>query len=319
MGLYKQEKCIFTGCDVKPIINGIDAIEYVLEINGNRHLLRLSPYANQWAGDDEFFKKNKNIFFALLYNNDWFENEEQYIDIEDLKLLIDRKFIPKSPEDKLENLFLKLFSFQEEDGEWKSFESDYYDNILWKILYFKSRSELNYYTEVLDSNGLIEAKYNNTLDRPGILEGYRITFEGLNWAIKLKEEGGNSNKCFVAMSFRAETANIRKAIKEALDATGYVPIIIDEQNIDSDKTINDEIIANLKRCNFCISDFTYHSKGVYFESGFALGQGKKVIYTCREDEFKNAHFDLRPLQHIVYENEEQLKKDLIHKIDAWIK
>ena len=76
--------------------------------------------------------------------------------------------------------------------------------------------------------------------------------------------------------------------------TGFEPILIDERNIDSDRTINDEIIANLKKCKFCIADFSYHSNGVYFESGFALGQNKKVIYTCLDREFEKAHFDIRP-------------------------
>ena len=319
MGLYEQKTCIFTGLKTQPIINGIDAIEYFIEINNKRHLIRLPYYATQWPIDDDFFKENQNIFFALLYNDDWFEDEQQYIELDGLKSLLARKVLPKTPEDKLENLFLKFFSYQKEDGEWIQFKSDYYDNLLWKLLYFKSLKELNYYVEVLDSRNLIEAKFSRTKDRPGLLENFRITFEGLSYAIKLKDEGNKSNKCFVAMSFKPETIKIRTAIKEALEKTGFNPIIIDEQNIDSDKTINDEIIANLKRCNFCISDFTFHSMGVYFESGFALGQGKKVIYTCRHDEFKKAHFDLRPLQHIIYENEEQLKNDLINKIEAWIK
>ena len=121
------------------------------------------------------------------------------------------------------------------------------------------------------------------------------------------------------MSFRDETKKIRNAIKNALIETGFEPILIDEKNIDSEKTINDEIISSLKKCKFCIADFTFHSKGVYFESGYALGQRKKVIYTCREDEFKNAHFDIRPLQHIIYKTEQELEKDLINKIEAWIK
>lgn len=84
-------------------------------------------------------------------------------------------------------------------------------------------------------------------------------------------------------------------------------------------SFNDEIISSLKKCKFCISDFTFHSNGVYFENGYALGQKKKVIYTCREDEFKKAHFDIRPLQHIIYKTEHELEKDLINKIEAWIK
>ena len=315
----KITKCIFSGHEATPIINGIDAIEYFVTINNKKHLIRLSYYADQWPTENNFFKENQNIFYALLFNDDWFEDEQKFIEIEDLMSLLSRKIFPRTPEDKLEKLFLKLFSYQKVDGDLRNIPMDYYNNILWKILYFKSLNELNFYLEVLDSKGLIKANYNNPKYSPEFLADYRITFEGLKFAIKLKEEGDQSNKCFVAMSFSAKTTEIRKAIKEALENTSFIPIIMDEQIIGSEKTINDEIIASLKRCKFCIADFTFHSNGVYFESGFALGQGKKVIYTCRKNEFKKAHFDIRPLQHILYETEEQLKKELINKIEAWIK
>lgn len=67
-----------------------------------------------------------------------------------------------------------------------------------------------------------------------------------------------------------------------------------------------------------VADFSFHSNEVYFESGFALGQGKKVIYTYSKEEFGNAHFDIRPLQHIIYESPEQLSKELVNKIEAFI-
>lgn len=98
----------------------------------------------------------------------------------------------------------------------------------------------------------------------------------------------------------------------------YEPIIIDEEQIASDRTINDEIIAGLKRCKFCVADFSLHRNGVYFESGFALGQGKKVIYLCSREEFASAHFDIKPLQHIIYDSQEQLLRDLKFKIQAFI-
>lgn len=315
MGYLEIDKCIFTGEKAQAIINGLAAVEYFVTINGKQHLIR---YSNLQT-NDPFFTKNKNIFFALLYNDDWFEDEQIFITIQNLEKLIASKSFPQTPEDKLERLFLKLFSFQDEDGQIIHPATGYFDSILWKILYFKSLDELNYYTIVLSQRNLIEATFSKTKERPDLLETFRITFEGLSFEIKLKEEGDKSNKCFIAMSFKTETREIRIAIKQALVSTGFVPVLIDEQNIDSDKTINDEIIANLKRCKFCIADFTFHSMGVYFESGHALGQGKKVIYTCRQDEFANAHFDIRPLQHIIYDSTEQLTKDLINKIEAWIK
>lgn len=132
----------------------------------------------------------------------------------------------------------------------------------------------------------------------GTIITLNLTHSGLTKTIELTEHGEKSNKCFIAMSFDSSTKPARESIRKALLVTGYEAVIIDEQIIDSERTINDEIIASLKKCKFCIADFSLHSKGVYFESGFALGQGKKVIYTCSREEFENAHFDIRPLQHL---------------------
>ncbi|HYC86761.1 MAG TPA: hypothetical protein VEB86_16125, partial [Chryseosolibacter sp.] len=83
--------------------------------------------------------------------------------------------------------------------------------------------------------------------------------------------------------------------------------------------INDAIIVGLKQSKFCIADFCGHKNGVYFEAGFVVGQGKPVIYTCSKTEFAKAHFDIKPLQHIIYITPEELEEKLILKIDAWIK
>ena len=120
------------------------------------------------------------------------------------------------------------------------------------------------------------------------------------------------------MAFNEETKKIREAIRLAIEKTGFEPVIIDEKHLSSDNTINDAIISNIRSCKFCIADFTLHKHGVYFESGFALGLGKPVIYLCRKDEFEKAHFDIKPLQHIIYETEEELMIKLTDKINAWI-
>lgn len=221
---------------------------------------------------------------------------------------------PKTPKGKLENLFFNLFRRQTYDGELFQIDMNTEKDFLLKN-YFQNIKEGAFYLSGLEDSELIEYQRRATDGSVGII---RITHSGLNKAIELMEEGDKSNKCFIAMSFNPATKDTREAIRKALKDTGYEAIIIDEQTIDSDKTINDEIIASLKRCKFCIADFSFHSNGVYFESGFALGQGKKVIYTCSKEEFGKAHFDIKPLQHIIYESPEQLTKDLINKIEAYI-
>ena len=63
--------------------------------------------------------------------------------------------------------------------------------------------------------------------------------------------------------------------------------------------------------------YTYKA-GVYFEAGYALGRGQKVIYTCKKDDISNAHFDTRNYQHIVWETADDLKQKLIDKINAFV-
>ena len=101
------------------------------------------------------------------------------------------------------------------------------------------------------------------------------------------------------MSFSPKMLSIRNALKSSCIQTGFIPILIDEVHADADKTINDEIIASIKKSKFCISDFTEQKDGVYFEAGFALGRGLKVIYTCQKADFKDSHFDTNHFPHII--------------------
>jgi nucleoside 2-deoxyribosyltransferase len=89
--------------------------------------------------------------------------------------------------------------------------------------------------------------------------------------------------------------------------------------IDSSQTINDAIISAIKSCKFCIADFSQQKDGVYFESGFAIGLGKPVIYTCDSDWFNKSHFDTNHFPHIIYESKPDLAAKLDNKIKAWIK
>lgn len=153
----------------------------------------------------------------------------------------------------------------------------------------------------------------------GAVATYRLTLKGLATLIHLNE-GKRSNICFVAMAFANDMFDIYdKAIEPAIIATGFKPLIIDRIHIESDTTINDAILAGIKKAKFTIADFTYHKGGVYFEAGYALGRGQKVIYTCREDQFKDTHFDINHYQHIIWTSPEALQKRLIDKIEAFVK
>lgn len=298
LGYYYQYEIEYDG-DIYQIIISSDYANFSQSANFKEKVYLLGGAILNGQLIDEKVK-GENL---ILIDKDWEEKLAKII-------------YPKTPKDKMDNLLKTLYQFQNYEGE----EVDISDLVrkpsFWYKHFFKNDLECYYYFRILKSQNLIEVTIQQHTNTP---MDYQLTMDGLNYYIEIAESGRLSNKCFIAMSFSAETKEIREAIREALVATKFDPIIIDEQHIDSHKTINDAIIAELKSAKFCIADFTEQKKGVYFESGFALGQGKPVIYCCRNDHWNDTHFDTKHFAHILYDNPSELKDGLINKINAWIK
>jgi len=258
---------------------------------------------------NEKFPRRAFLISDSCTNNDIPSNSEKII----LNSYLSSINYPKNPKERLDSFFMYLFSIQKIDGE------KYYINLNepenWMRNYFVNQDECLFYIEGLIEKGLINFRQEGMSPYNGLMN---ITHKGLSYAIELVNSGEKSQNCFIAMAFDERTNIYREAIRKAITSTGFEFIIIDEQNIDSNKTIPDSILAAIKNSKFCVADFSYHRNGVYFESGYALGLGKQIIYTCLESEFENSHFDIKQLQHIIYKDEIDLEKKLIDKIEAWI-
>lgn len=315
-----NDKCKLTGRDIQ-IKRNSTHLYYTLNLAGNEVVIFICDDCERKID----FNVPAHIIEGLIANKKWPERIELVAEdcslstiIADGEKVVLQEYLrtadyPKTPKEKLDKLVLCLYNLQKYDGE--QIRLNIKDNDFILKNYFKNAEECVFYIYSLAEQGLVKLVRHAS---DGTVVTLNLTHSGLSKTIELTEEGEKSNKCFIAMSFNPMTKPTREAIRKALNDTGYEAVIIDEQIIDSARTINDEIIASLKKCKFCIADFSFHSNGVYFESGFALGQGKKVIYTCSKEEFENAHFDIRPLQHIIYESPEQLEKDLKYKIEAFI-
>jgi len=145
----------------------------------------------------------------------------------------------------------------------------------------------------------------------------RMKVKGWQQLMAPLDRGGIPGRCFVAMSFNPDLRDIWElAIKPAVEACGFVAIRIDKKA--HNKDINDEILAEVKKSQFVIADFTEHKAGVYFEAGFARGLGREVIWSCRKADFDNAHFDTNHYSHVVWEDVPDLKKQLTDRILATI-
>jgi len=82
--------------------------------------------------------------------------------------------------------------------------------------------------------------------------------------------------------------------------------------------IDDEIISQIRRSKFLVADFTGHRGGVYFEAGFAMGLGISVFWTCRQDDIKNLHFDIRQYNSIDWTDPADIAARLRRRIEAVI-
>jgi len=132
---------------------------------------------------------------------------------------------------------------------------------------------------------------------------------------QIRSSGRSSDAGFVAMSFSPGQIEVwEQVIGPGILAAGYRPIRVDQY--EHNRRIDDEIIAQIRRCRFLVADFTEQKKGVYFEAGFALGLGRNVIWMCKQSEINDLHFDTRQFNHILYDELGRAQKALTNRIVA---
>ena len=134
-------------------------------------------------------------------------------------------------------------------------------------------------------------------------------------ADELTAKRGRSEEVFVAMSFSPHmTTAYESGLKVGIERAGYVPIRVDRT--EHVNRIDDEIVARIRRSAFVVADFTEQKAGVYFEAGFALGLNLPVIWTCRENDIEDLHFDVRQYNCIDWTDEVDLARRLQLRIEA---
>ena len=144
-----------------------------------------------------------------------------------------------------------------------------------------------------------------------------LTIAGWEALEPLPRPGGTPGRCFVAMWFSAETRDAYdRGIEPGIRDADFTPIRIDQKEHNNE--IPDEIMAEIRNCQFMVADFTGQRAGVYYEAGFAMGLGRPVIWCCRKDEIPNLHFDTSHKNHIDWETPEELRARLYRRIRATI-
>lgn len=314
MGIMQPpERCYITNLPTVNFPSDEDIVEYFIQLKGNRILLRF----RSGFQPNDYIRQNIHILHGLLLNQKFPHQNRTMLDNNELETIISDSIIPSTPDEKIKNLLFYLHSLQIYEGAEINFPDNEHQNDLARRLYFRHYPEMVFYLFTLYHRGLIYGQDASSMDGQDLI-GIKLTYEGLSAVVDLFESGPISDRCFVAMSFSEELSDTREAIKTAIRESGFEPILIDEQHIDADVTINDALIAEIKKCKFLVGDFTQHRHGVYFEAGFALGLKRPVIYLCHQDDFGNTHFDTNHYPHIIYNDLDELGQKLKNKIEAWI-
>lgn len=176
------------------------------------------------------------------------------------------------------------------------------------------RDELRFLLDFLNQQRLIDIDYTSGLFN------VRLTVEGLSFVAE-QSTAPDSSQAFVAMWFDPSMEDLfREGIAPGVEDAGYKSFRVDQDP--SLHRIDDQIIAEIRRSRFIVADFTQGASGargsVYYEAGFAHGLGLPVIFTCREDQIKELHFDTRQHYHIAWTAPADLREPLRHRIEAVI-
>jgi hypothetical protein len=223
--------------------------------------------------------------------------------VEDLQKLKDSVRIPDGPLESIDRIL--LYAYRKADSAVEHvrfyFKNDY------PIAYAKDAGEFEYLIE--------KARELGYLERGDDVDWLRLGIDGWKRVSELRRYEVKSNQAFVAMWFSKDLDSAwSEGFKPALEQTGYAPLRIDIPQ-HNDK-IDDRIIAEIRRSGLLVADFTGQRGGVYFEAGFAMGLGRTVIWTCREDDIQNLHFDTRQYNHIAWTEPADLKEKLALRIEA---
>ncbi len=174
----------------------------------------------------------------------------------------------------------------------------------------RNDSELTFLINALIKEGWVEFHQN----RVGHVT---VTPQGHLKADALLYGGGQGVNGFVAMWFNPSMDVIyRDGFAKGIVDAGYDPKRVDQT--EHVHKIDDEIIRLIRGARFVVADYTEHRGGVYYEAGFAHGLGLPVFMTCREDHFKDLHFDIRQYNCIGWKAADDLAVSLRNRIEAVI-
>lgn len=223
--------------------------------------------------------------------------------------LLDRTAGPRTPHDILDPLLLAVHDGTEEPSASVIVQFDDYP-----LYGLRNEGQLGNYLRLLMDMGLL------SVGQPSSTRHYlcRLTLKGWDRVAELRHAGRSSSQAFCAMSFAEDLDQAWvDGIAPALSRAGWTPVRIDR--VQHNGRIDDRIIAEIRKSGLLVADFTGQRAGVYFEAGFAAGLGLPVVWTVKESDLANVHFDTRQYNHIIWAEPADLERRLYDRLVATVR
>jgi hypothetical protein len=235
-----------------------------------------------------------------------FEESGDEVFVESFEALQARARAPANPFEAIDRVILHVARKAERAGSHIVLDPD----VDYPIAFAKDAEEFRYYLHLGRDIGFLELE--ETMAEP---PEARLAANGWLRLGELRWTEPNLRQAFVAMSFSHDMRGVyTDGFEPALTATGYESIRVDQ--LQYNEKVDDRIIAEIRRSGLVVGDFTGQRQNVYFEVGFAMGLGRAVICTCREDDVGELHFDIRQFNHVVWRDSVDLQEKLRTRIEA---
>ncbi len=272
----------------------------------------------------ELYNRDKNNFYKvsswIREQNDVF-GESPTFDDKKFREILDRR--DKKIKEKFDILMRMLFTAPNYISLYDTGESEvdgrYIQdkNASWTTNQFLVKTWAKNYRELyaLFQKAIDEKLVDCEIVNARAINYYTLTFNGLEYIENLGNPNQTSKNIFVAFNFDSGLQEVfNQYLKEALEKEGFNYTVVNQDNVDHNKNINDEVIAKLKFSRIVIADFTNHRNSVYFEAGFAMGMKIPIIWSCQEGHEKDMSFDTRQFPHIVWKNKDDLIDQVINRV-----
>ncbi len=173
------------------------------------------------------------------------------------------------------------------------------------ISYSLNEGELDFILQHMLGEGYIDISPDGLYIKPAAYERYQTSVTSNQL----------SNQVFVAMSFAPDFDDLYiQGIEPAITRSGMKALRVDKT--EHTNRIDDEILRQISASQMVVAEFTNQVPGVYFEAGYALAQGKKVIWVCKKEQMDKLHFDIRQYNCIFWETPQELSEKLENRIVA---